>query len=96
MERHEILSNKIDWPSLVRHVGRDKVVVELSESQIPVARLVPIESPKNLADLDRTLRQLPPLGEDSERFEDDLNDIRSSLMELDDPWESLGTRRTRY
>ena len=88
MERHEISSNKIDWPGLVRHVGRDKVVVELSESHIPVARLVPIESPKNLADLDHALRQLPPLGEDSSRFEADLNDIRSSLIKLDDPWES--------
>jgi len=88
MERHEFLSSKIDWPNLVRHVVRDRVVVELAEGQIPVARLVPIERPKTLADLDRALRQLPLLGDDAECFESDVNEVRSSMKELDDPWES--------
>jgi len=88
MERHEFLSGKIDWPNLVRHVVRDKVVVELAEGQIPVARLVPIDEPKSLAELDRALRQLPPLGDDGECFEADVNEIRSTMKELDDPWES--------
>ena len=88
LERHEFLSNKIDWPNLVRHVVRDRVVVELAEGQIPVAKLVPIERPKTLADLDRALRQLPLLGEDAKRFEALVNEVRSSMNELDDPWES--------
>ena len=53
MERREILSSRIDWPDLACHVGRDRVVVELAEDQIPIARIVPIEIPKTLADLDR-------------------------------------------
>ncbi|MDZ4850439.1 MAG: hypothetical protein SGI77_14230 [Pirellulaceae bacterium] len=88
MERHEFLSSKIDWPNLVRHVVRDRVVVELAEGQIPVARLIPIESPKTLADLDRALRKLPTLGDDAEYFERDVIEVRSSMKDLDDPWES--------
>jgi len=88
MERHEFLSSKIDWPNLVRHVVRDRVVVELAEGQIPVAKLVPIERPKTLADLDRALRQLPLLGDDAKCFEADVNEVRSSMKKLDDPWES--------
>ena len=88
MERHEFLSSKIDWPNLVRHVVRDRVVVELAEGEIPVAKLVPIEKPKTLVDLDRALRQLPSLGDDAKYFESDVNEVRSSMTELDDPWES--------
>jgi antitoxin (DNA-binding transcriptional repressor) of toxin-antitoxin stability system len=69
MERHEILSVKIDWPNLVRHVVRDRVVVELAEGERPVAMLVPIERPGTLADLDAALRKLPRLGEDATSFE---------------------------
>ena len=86
MERHEILLSKINWPDLIRHVVRDKVVVELSEGQIPIARLVPIEEPKGLAELDRALRQLSPLGNVAECFEADVNEVRSSMRKLDDPW----------
>ncbi|MDZ4847993.1 MAG: hypothetical protein SGI77_01745 [Pirellulaceae bacterium] len=87
MEKHEILASNIDWPNLVRHVARDRVVVELAEGQVPVARLVPIERPKTFADLDRALRSLPRLGDDAEQFKADVNQVRSSLKELDDPWE---------
>lgn len=65
MERHEILTDKIDWPNLVRHVVRDRVVVELAEEELPVTMLVPIERPKTMADLDKALRTLPRLCEDS-------------------------------
>ena len=58
---------------------RDRFVVELAECQIPVARLVPINEPKSLAELDRALRQLPPLGDDAECFEADVNEIRSTI-----------------
>ena len=88
MERHEFLSTKIDWPNLVRHVVRDRVVVELAEGHVPVARLVPVDEPKSLSELDRALRQLPLLGDDAASFEADVNEVRSSMTELDDPWES--------
>ena len=88
MERHEILSPTINWPDLVRHVVQDQVVVELADGQIPVARLVPICKPKSFADLDHALRQLPSLGDDAERFEADIREVRSSMKPLYDPWES--------
>jgi hypothetical protein len=70
MERHEISTKKIDWPNLVRHVVRDKVVVELAEGELPIAMLVPIERPRTMADLDAALRQLPRLGTDATSFEE--------------------------
>jgi|GEM_PF-1119556 len=88
MERHEISTEKIDWPSLVRHVVRDRVVVELADGELPIAMLVPIERPRTMADLDAALRQLPRLGEDATSFEADIQEVRASMGELDDPWES--------
>lgn len=88
MERHEISTEKIDWPNLVRHVVRDKVIVELADGELPIAMLVPIERPRTMADLDAALCQLPRLGEDATSFEADLQNFRTSLKELDDPWES--------
>ncbi len=88
MERQEILSPQIDWPGLVRHVARDQVTVELSEGEVPVAKLVPIERSKTMADLDRALRQIPPLGDDAKSYEEDIESFRSSLQSLDDKWES--------
>ena len=88
MERHEISTEKIDWPNLVRHVVRDKVVVELADGELPIAMLVPIERPRTMADLDAALRQLPRLGEDTNRFEADIQEVRESMKKLDDPWES--------
>ena len=88
MERLEISTEKIDWPNLVRHVVRDKVVVELAEGERPIAMLVPIERPKTMGDLDAALRQLPRLAEDAASFEKDIQEVRASMKELDDPWES--------
>jgi hypothetical protein len=89
MERHEISTEKIDWPELVRHVACERVVVELSEGQRPIAMLVPIERPKTMAELDVALRLLPPLGADEAKsFEADIQEVRASMSELDDPWES--------
>ena len=89
MERHEISTEKIDWPELVRHVACEKVVVELSEGQRPIAMLDPIESRKTMAELDDALRVLPRLGADDATNSDaDILEVRASMSELDDPWES--------
>ncbi len=58
METREISNENIDWPNLVRHVVRDKVVVVLTEGERSVAMLVPIEHPKTMAELDAALRAL--------------------------------------
>ncbi len=88
MERHEISTEKIDWPSLVRHVVRDRVIVELADGELPIAMLVPIERPRTMADLDAALRKIPRLGEDAISFEADIQEVRASMRKLDDPWES--------
>lgn len=88
MERHEILSQDVDWRSLIHHVSRDQVTVELSEGEVPVARLVPMKKHMTMAELDHILRKLPSLGEDAESFEKDLHDVKSTMKDLDDPSES--------
>jgi len=89
MERHEISTEKIDWPELVRHVACERIIVELSEGQRPIAMLVPIERRKTMAELDAALRLLPRLGaDDATSFEADIQEVRASMSELDDPWES--------
>lgn len=49
MERHEISTEKIDWPELVQHVACDRLDVELSEVQRPIAMLGPVERRKTMA-----------------------------------------------
>lgn len=49
MERHEISTEKVDWPELVRHVARIRGVVELSEGQRPIAMSVPVERRRTMA-----------------------------------------------
>jgi antitoxin (DNA-binding transcriptional repressor) of toxin-antitoxin stability system len=87
MERIEITAN-ISLSDIVKHVSRDRVSVELSEGQVPLARIVPIDKPQSMGDLDRALRDCTRLGEDAERFADDVLSVRQSIGELDDPWES--------
>ncbi len=47
MEKHEISTENIDWPNLVRHVVRDKVVVVLTEGERSVAMLVSYRTSEN-------------------------------------------------
>lgn len=88
MEKRQLLGNDIDWRDLIRHVFHDRVVVELSEGELPVALLVPIERPKSMANLDKALRSTPRLADELSSFESDIIDGKASLNELDDPWES--------
>ena len=51
--------------------------------------LVPVERRKEMAELDVALRLLPRLGADeATSFEADIQEVRASMSELDDPWES--------
>jgi hypothetical protein len=51
--------------------------------------LDPIESRKTMAELDDALRLLPRLGADDATNSDaDILEVRASMSELDDPWES--------
>jgi hypothetical protein len=42
MERQDISNPNIDWTSLVRHVAKDQVTIELADGMILIAQVVPI------------------------------------------------------
>lgn len=88
MERIEISTAKLNLSEIVNHVSRDRVIIELSERQVPLARIIPIDRTPSMADLDRALRDSTRLGEDAESFARDVLSARQFLGELDDPWES--------
>ncbi|MEX1028229.1 MAG: hypothetical protein WD049_09530 [Candidatus Paceibacterota bacterium] len=88
MEKIEISNASINLLEIVQQVARNHVSVELSEGQVPLARIVPIDKSHSMADLDRALRAGTGLGEDAEAYAKDVLSIRQSLGELDDPWES--------
>lgn len=88
MEKIELSTTTISLSEVVRQVSRERMPLELTEGQVPLARIVPIDKTHSMAELDRALRECPRLGEDSEAFAQDVLSIRQSLGELDDPWES--------
>ncbi len=88
MERIEISTAIVNLVDILKHVSRDRVTVELSDGQVPVARIVPIDKPQSMSGLDRALRDCVRLGDDAEAFADDVMSARQSIGELDDPWES--------
>jgi antitoxin (DNA-binding transcriptional repressor) of toxin-antitoxin stability system len=88
MERIEISNSNVSLSDIVKHVSRDRISIELSEGQVPVAIIVPIDKPTTMADLDRALRECARLGDDAEAFSKDVLSVRQSIGELDDPWES--------
>lgn len=88
MEKIDISSANISLSELVKHVSRDGVSVELSESEVPLARIVPIETVASMIELDRAMRASPSLQEDAVPFADDILSVRREAIELDDPWES--------
>ena len=52
MERTEI-SAIVSLSDIVKHVSRDRVSVELSDGQVPLAWIVPVDKPQSMSDLDR-------------------------------------------
>lgn len=88
MERIEISAAQINLPEIVRQVSRDGVAVELSDQQVPLARIVPVRRVMSMIELDRALKETETLGEDAESFARDVFAARESIGELDDPLES--------
>ena len=88
MERVEISAAELNLPAIINQVRRDRVPIELSDGQVPVARIVPIEKTHSMAELEQALRTTSRLGTDSEDFARDVLSVRQDLGELDDPWGS--------
>ncbi len=88
MERIEITPTDTNLFDIIKQVSQNRISVELTEGQVPVARIVPVDSGNTMAALDRAMRDSARLGDDAEAFAEDVLSIRQSLGELDDPWDS--------
>lgn len=88
MEKHEISNTNIDWISLIRHVARDQVTVEIADGSTAIAEVVPKKKPIALKDLPALMATLPSLGDDASSFANDVEEGRNCFQPDDDPWES--------
>lgn len=88
MEKHEISNSSIDWVSLIRHVARDQVAIEIADGATAIAELVPKKKPIAVKDLPALMASLPSLGDDAHSFAKDVEEGRKGFRLDDDPWES--------
>jgi hypothetical protein len=88
MEKQDISDPNIDWASLVRHVAKDQVTIELADGMIGIAQVIPIKKSVPIKDFAAIMSSLPSLGEDADSFARDVEAVRSSFKEDSDPWES--------
>jgi hypothetical protein len=88
MEKHEIANSNIDWVSLIRHVARDQVTVEIADGATTIAEVVPKKKPIAVKDLPALMASLPSLGDDATSFAKDVEEGRKGFRPDEDPWES--------
>jgi len=87
MEQHSLSDINLDWRSLMEHVVRDNVVVDVKQDDVTVARISPVPKSVRLSELNEALASIPSLGDDAETFANDLTDIRKSLPAESSPWD---------
>jgi hypothetical protein len=75
--------------SLVTKVRTEGVSIDLEQDNQVVARLTPAEPRSNLSvgQLSAFLRGLPSLGEDADRFAQDIRALRAELPPEANPWD---------
>jgi len=88
MERRDINAGNFDWNSLLRHVVGDQATVEVSENDVPVARIEPIRRSVPMSELGSLLASLPLLGTDVNGFSKDIKNALDELPTEGDPWAS--------
>ncbi|HUG94230.1 MAG TPA: hypothetical protein VML55_25600 [Planctomycetaceae bacterium] len=73
---------------LVDRINRDQITLDLEKDERVVARLSPAhEAPRMpVAKLAEFFARLPRLGEDAERFAEDVSRIRREMPAVADPW----------
>ncbi len=86
MEKQDISNPNIDWASLVRHVAKDQVTIELADGMLAIAQVIPIKKPVPIKDFATVMNLLPSLGEDAEAFVRDIEAARGSFTEDFDLW----------
>ncbi len=79
MEKIEISNTNFSLSDIVKHVSRNRVTIELSDGQVPLARIIPIAKTPSMAELDQALRECTRLGEDADSFAHDVLSVRHSF-----------------
>ena len=76
-----------NFAQLVNRVHADGVCIDLERDDQVIARLTPArpQSPLTVGALNAFLRHLPPLGDDAERFTEDVRASRAALPPEADP-----------
>lgn len=75
------------FDELVDRVSVEGIVVELERENVVVARLVPVAHRLLVRDLNGVFAGLPPLGEDSDSFARDLEQIRREVPRETTAWD---------
>jgi hypothetical protein len=88
VEKQDISNANIDWVSLIRHVARDQVTIEIADGPTAIAEVVPKKQPFAIKDLPALMAAIPSLGEDASAFARDIEESRISFQQDTDPWES--------
>ena len=88
MERLSVTQAARQFSDLLNRVFYQGSVVELERGNRVIARICPAvqSSPLQVKDLSRFFQELPSLGEDAERFSEDLAEIRRQVPPELTPW----------
>jgi antitoxin (DNA-binding transcriptional repressor) of toxin-antitoxin stability system len=78
-----------NFAKLVDRVYAEGISVDLERDDKIIARLTPAEPPSALTvgRLNEFLRSLPPLGDDVDRFSEDVRAIRAKFPAEANPWD---------
>ena len=89
MERLSVTQAVRQFSDLMNRVFYQGSIVELVRGNRVIARIYPVapESPLKVKDLNVFFHNLPSLGEDSERFSKDLEEIRKRVPTEQNQWD---------
>lgn len=78
-----------NFATLVNKVYLEGISVDLERDDKVIARLTPVEprSALTIGELNAFLRSLPPLGDDAEKFAEDVRMVRFEFPVEADPWD---------
>ncbi len=88
MERLSVTQAVRQFSDLMNRVFYQGSVIELERGNKVIARICPPAqaSPLHVKDLSSFFQELPSLGEDVERFSEDLAEVRKQVPTERNPW----------
>lgn len=89
MERINVTQAVRKFSDLINRVFYQGTIFELERGNKVIARIYPVssESPVKVKDLNRFFNELPPLGEDSASFSEDLANARKMVPMEKSQWD---------